>query len=167
MTNASLCFLLGSLVLCAGSPVPGPSESTPPAEFRFQLRKKEDGVRTVLRGKEVTFEITSPSGIGSAEAQLAAGAWPEKVVLRFHLRSLEMIQVGNERVKLTGRLHAPRSVLHYDRSGKPTEDPAEAAYTMTVTGQAGGKVIDVSLPPRFCEKATGKLTVFWIDAYRR
>ena len=74
------------------------------AEPSFDITpdKPADQVKAKVEKDTATFDVFSPSGIGSATITLTKGCWPTTVVLRLHLTGLESLAVSNGKIKLMG-----------------------------------------------------------------
>jgi hypothetical protein len=151
---------------------PAPDQAPAAPRFSYRIKKaSEDAIAAVPGKDEITFRVSSRSGIGAAEIILEEGTWPRQIVLELGLWNLEHFAVGNgvgeQAVILSGRLQErPKTVLHYDRKGRPTRDTSAAVYTLTIV-QREQRVIDMILPPGFAGAGTKKLEFDWIDAFRR
>jgi hypothetical protein len=135
-------------------------------EFTYRLKKGEDGIGAAVEKGRLTLRITSPSGIGAAEATLTAGSWPRHVALQLNLAGLEHLAVSNGRVTLQAALGPQQPGRSYfDRDGNRVEEPAKAVYTVLIE-RKGPRLIEVTLPADFCGKETKKLEIDWIDFFR-
>jgi hypothetical protein len=91
----SILLLIG--LVCAGCSV----QSANGAVFRIWVDREDSTVQVAARPSEVAIEVRSESGIGGAEVQLLAGAFPSKLIFNMYLSGLERFQLTYGHVSVT------------------------------------------------------------------
>lgn len=166
-----LCALLVSVTACASAPV------VPPV-YEIQTTKPQDQIAYEFKNNTAYFDITSPGGTGGAFVVHTQGDFPKAVMLRFHLKGLESLQLrfesgdvqasvasdGNHDVTERGHTDAGQdeTILTQDNSFwlpieivSPTKNiPLEDGY------------FQVLLPRAFYASRAREFSVEWIDFFR-
>ena len=153
-----------SLLLLSACASPSATTSS---TFKAVPLKGDPRVVLSTTNEMLLADITSPTGIGSAQIEKTAGQWPPKIVLRLHLKGLEdfKFHYGNTTVEVSVSSqtdHAVREVV--EQGGKTsalsTGDPNWIAVT-----QAAG-YFDLEAPAAFLQSGETQFTIEWIDYYR-
>ena len=153
-------------------------ETKEPTYKVVEVRKAADSVVAQKEKDRTVFVVSSESGIGGATIVLAGGEWPENVTLRFLYSKgrgfhwLEDIRLSTDRVvvegaqKLSGRMPFCFAGPDSDKLDVIQPGGREAAGLLDVRVRHGKEGMDVTLPAHMLRAST-KLRVAWIDAYRR
>lgn len=147
-------------------------------EFVAAVAKEGDGVETAVTPSSVTFDITSQTGIGSAEISLANGEWPETILIRLHLAGLESFEFAYSDVVVTASVSSGEGhrVMETAVQGETTHSVAEdSPFYMPVrieteSGEASIPLKDgyfeIEAPADFLAGGYESFTIRWIDFYR-
>lgn len=179
-------YLLPPLVLLLGLVACQPVlESNSVIEVVTQ--KPDDAAEVSLEDGRAVIDVTSASGIGGLTATLAAGEWPEDVVVRLRLRGLESLEIRYGDVTITTGLAStgnpvplmlsvtgpnvavqsasPSADIYYPRitvnGAEATSPEAELSFPLPPNS-----AIEVSLPAHFFRETYPSFSVSWIDFYR-
>lgn len=128
----------------------------------------------------LTVDVTSPTGIGSARLDLS-GPIPRRMLLRLHLKGLEMLEVAYGQTAVSASLASTpgygvmESVRKAADLGEREVSPG-SQYWMAVAIVPAGDVpasipledgyIEVRLPAHFLSSGERSLTIRWVDFYR-
>jgi hypothetical protein len=131
-------------------------------DFEIRMKKPEDSLRVEVGPGSVSFEISCPSGIGSATIRRTRGRWPGRLLVRLPFETLEHFTVENGRMTLVTALR--RGGKAYRRL-KPGEErnPGEV-YKLPIRRKEDH--LEAELPNGFMAPDAETLIVGWIDAYR-
>jgi hypothetical protein len=145
--------------------------------FKVKFHEAEDSFVIQKEIDRTVFVITSKTGIGGADFELAKGAWPEKVSFRLRnsegkgLRDLEDLRLYTDRVLIEGDLKMlgkmPFCFMGADGKAdaiQPGGSVAAGRIDVRVERKEAG--MDVILPVNLLT-GSGKLRVSWIDNFRR
>ncbi len=174
----TLLSLLLTLVACSRTTLPPEHPSLTATSL-----KGDPQIAFNVTEELLLVDITSPTGIGSAEIAKPSGQWPAKIVLRFHLSSLEDLKFhyGDTALEVHVSSHGANLVSEAVTKNGTTRPLApgqllDAQYWMGVqiVGADGAPAtvpvknghIDVTVPPDFFRSKETKFTVEWIDFYR-
>ena len=149
--------------------------------LKVSMRKPEDRSEVYQDESSAIVAIHSASGIGKAVLERAGESWPDRVVVRLHLRGLESLKISSGPVRLaasgsqagesTGRL----IVL---RPGQPEQalDRQSPLWTEIQAFDASGRPVasiplqgghfDLTLPRALFDARTTAITLEWIDFHR-
>ncbi len=135
----------------------------------IKTQKAEDRVTATVEKDMAIFDATSRSGIGGATIT-TKGMWPTTVILRFHLRGLELFSISNGKVKLSGSVlsHSenPR-LLHVEEDGKEKKVEKDSQYWTEIQGfDSKGGYFEIAVPKALLEGQSKSLELGWIDFYR-
>ena len=144
------------------------SETTHTGRERFKVtvHKPKNGhdllreVRVTLIGDTVVFNVTDRFGIGSAPVRLLEGAWPQKVLVRYHLGGLEGASATVDGKLLLDSRKDPRGALGVrmlDKKGRPLE----GKYLLKKEGY-----YEARIPPKALSGGARELKLTWVDFYR-
>lgn len=141
----------------------------------------DDRITWTVVEKNATFDIYSPSGIGRATVRWLAGDYPERVVLRFHLKGLEELRftyattivtvsvastggsvVQQQVARDAGEMQAITADSPYWMQTKLVAEHAPSSPSIPLS--AG--YIEVELPPHFLRTRQTAFAIAWIDFYR-
>ncbi len=138
------------------------------------LRKPDDqGIITVTPGQAV-IEFFSPSGIGGATVTFGPGPIPQTILLRFHLRGLEGLDVAYGQTQVHVSLPSdggpPQETVTELGQGPGVIGPG-SPYWMEVTRSATGPTdpnayIQAAMPQDFILGGDTAFSVQWVDFYR-
>jgi hypothetical protein len=160
-------FLLTLTAACLGA-----ADAAKP-EFDFKLEREEVTASALVENGRVVFVVNDPRGIGGLTVGPKTGKWPAEVVFRLRylegkgFRNLESFGFQSSRFSIVGSLKASGKMYFYlpDADGKfPTE--AGVAGTLDVTAEVKDGYLEIVLPKNTLT-GTEKITVGWIDAFRR
>lgn len=147
------------------------------SKFNITLKKSDDTVKVQTDKDKTTFVIKSPSGISQAVIERQENNWPNTVVLKLHLKSLENLRLSNGTVTLNAEM--------FIKDGKPmfhlSKDKALLSeknswwidiQLLSDDGIAATKLslkngyFKLTLPKPFFDGNPKTITVGWIDFYR-
>ncbi len=175
LTVLSLLFMLTACSQAA-APTERPTLSATPL-------KGDPLIVFSVTDESLLADITSPTGIGSAQIMKTGGQWPSQIVLRFRLNGLEEMKFhyGDTTLEVhissQGDNRVSEAVVKNGET-RPLEPGQllDASYWMAVqivgTDGAPGEIplkggyIDVTVPPDFFRSKETKFTLEWIDFYR-
>jgi len=136
------------------------------SRFEVKVHKPKNGhdlpreIRTTLAGDTVIFDVTDRFGIGSATVRLVEGAWPGKVLVRYHLGGLEGVSAtvdGKALLDARGDPHEALGVRMLDKKGRPLE----GKYLLKKEGY-----YEARIPPEALAGGAREIKLTWIDFYR-
>lgn len=166
-------LLLGLLLLACTAC--GPSQAEPQADaptppvYTITTQRDIDQITTSVGLDSVQVEIRSPSGIGSATVDSAAGAFPSRVAFRLYLAGLEEFTVTRSDgviLQLGVASSAPHTVwqsMSAATGESQALDPDDAEWA-TVSPIDDG--FEILLDPTFSAEIGPTLTMRWIDFFR-
>jgi hypothetical protein len=164
---ASIC----AFAACLGGPVGQPS-------YRISVSGTDNQVTASSNGPETLFEVTSETGLGSAVIEQVAGASPENVTFRLHLRGLEEFnfEYHDVRVVVAVSSHGDRSVSESLFRGDSAETAIgpDSPYWMPVQvfadpasgNQESPSYFEVGAPNEYIGGKYRSFSIRWIDFYR-
>jgi hypothetical protein len=138
-------------------------------------------ISITVNGGLAVIEIASPSGIGGADFEIAAGPIPERIILRFLLTGLEHMDFsyGDTTVTVSissGPGREVRETVRFSTSEGEQEVSADSPYWMTVsivpaespppTAPLQSAAIDVGAPEDYLKSGLRSFSIEWIDYYR-
>ena len=159
-------FTLLTVVLFLGACQFSETTHTGRERFKVTVHKPKNGhdllreVRVTLIGDTVVFNVTDRFGIGSATVRLLEGAWPQKVLVRYHLGGLEGASATVDGKLLLDSRKDPRGALggrRLDKKGRPLE----GKYLLKKEGY-----YEARIPPKALSGGARELKLTWIDFYR-
>ncbi len=145
-----------------------------------KIRKKRDDDKvevTVENGKAI-ISVQSPFGISQAAIERRGNQWPSTVMLRFHLKGLEMLRVTNGKDTLETAVSSQGAKVWLWKDGKAGSplDPKHPYWMETrMVGKDGKPVkmiplkdgyFEMQLPKALIEHNPKSITLNWIDFYR-
>ena len=140
-----------------------------------------DGHTLVNEGTATTININSPRGIGRTTVRPAGDAWPEKIVIRLHLRGLEGLQLrGKTATYSTGFTssdggRALRTERRQNVDGAKQEilpvDHPDSIKIRRVSKKGEPKIpldgfFEVHIPAKLLKDSPESFQLHWIDFYR-
>ena len=165
-------LLLTVLVSLAGCQLPGTDPGkgigggTGLPRFEVEVHRPENGHRLPreigvdLAGDTVIFNVTDAFGIGSGTVRLVEGAWPQKVLVRYHLGGLEGASATLDgKLLLDSREDSlgALGVRMLDKKGRPLE----GKYLLKKDGY-----YEARIPPKALAGGARELKLTWVDFYR-
>jgi hypothetical protein len=135
-------------------------------------------VVSISQGTEALFEVTSDSGLGSADIRQVAGESPEAMVFRLHLRGLEgfSFEYDDRTVLVSVSGHGDGAVSESVTSKESGETiigtespywmPVEVMDTSTAGDQEVSSYFVVGPSKDFLEGEYRAFSIRWIDFYR-
>jgi len=153
---------------------------TSPPSFSIVTPKSSDRVTPAVSGAEAALDIFSETGIGAAEVRLKAGNFPQKMLLRLHLKGLEELRISCDGQILLAsvssseerEIRQSRGVARGDSLEWETLEPG-SRYWMEIRIVGGNSRIpltegyfEVQLPRFFREDKIFQFSLRWIDFYR-
>jgi hypothetical protein len=147
-------------------------------KFKITTKRDNDRVEVKAEKDKTVFLVHSPFGISNAVIERTGENWPDKVMLRLHLKGLENFRLTTEKVKLEASVSSQDGKVRLWKDGK--EDArldAKSPHWMEIrmVGSDGkpGKAIplkdgyfEMALPKACFEGNPKSITVNWIDFYR-
>ena len=115
------------------------------SKFSVSVRKPNDTVQILRENEQLVLLITSESGIGSAIIDLRQGAWPARAMVRLR--------------------YAPGRPFRYLESFTVRAGSGETISLEESREQ--DEYREVELPSRLLSMNPQRVTLEWIDAYRR
>ena len=178
MKRSHLSIILLSFVLgaCSGPPGRGPGDQP---VFVVATENPDDQVSVQNENGAARIDISSPTGIGSADLVLESGAMPEAMIVRFHLRGLEQIRFTSAKDQIAASFSSSEVVTIPDQMkiSEGNEIPILPGQPLwmkiEIVSEQAEKIIpleegffEVTLPKEFLQKAGTSFTIEWIDFYR-
>ncbi len=146
--------LAGILASCERSQ---PIDPERPAGISAVAAKPGDDLIITGTPEEALLIIHSETGIGRATITRGDRAWPDRLVLRLHLRDLEGLELNNGMWRADSFL-----------GNGPTIDARHLDIVMRVDCPIArnGEVIEVIVPELFLDDDQPELHIQWVDYYR-
>lgn len=166
------CFLTLFTACTAVFPPSSPYTATP---------KKDDIIISFSEtGSTLYIDVTSVSGIGTAEIKRHTDSWPQAVVLRLHLQGLEQFEFMYADTAVTLAISSQQdqqlqqSVRQINNAAEPLNPISDFWMQTEIVNAAGspGTIplsdgsINVHVPQDFLDKNDESFTVSWIDFFR-
>jgi hypothetical protein len=175
-------FMAASAIILASATTSGLGDDKPPP-FTFATRIEGDRLEAKVEKDRTIIAVHSRFGIGRSAVTRNGDRWPETLVLRVHLGSLESLRISNAEVMLSASVIPYQGQyyrrLHLDRGGQegPNLD-ATSPYWMEIvtTGPDGKPTQSMPVPNGYFEMRVPKallaanpktLTLEWADWYKR
>jgi hypothetical protein len=146
--------------------------------FKITTKRDNDKVEVTVEKDKAVISVRSPFGISQAVIERTGEKWPDKVILRLHLKGLENLKVTNGKVTLEAEVSSQNGKLRQWKDGKENSPlDAESPYWMQIrlVGKDGKPVkaiplndgyFEIKLPKAVFEGNPPSITVNWIDFYR-
>lgn len=151
------------------------SVDDPVVEVRLQ---DGDVVETAVSANAAIFDIYSQTGIGRAEVMLVKGAWPEKILLRLHLRGLEEFKFAYAETVITANVSSTgaasvREMAVVEGEERPLTTDSPHNMPIHIQTENGETTIplengyfEIEAPVDFTTGPDNNFTISWIDFYR-
>jgi hypothetical protein len=149
-------------------------------EFKSATKRDDDRVVVSKEKDRTVFDITSPFGISNAAIERTGDVWPENVVVRLRLSGLEYFLATSDKASACGRVHNPTKYdmdLTVDGKKEDAKDPKGTHFMdFKAIGKDGKTPKDIPLPDGYFEMRLPKsffqgnpkkITLEWVDFYRR
>ncbi len=174
MTNAKLAVTMLAYFCTTGTVRAVADEP----KFEVVLKRADDKVDVTCKEKTTTFSVRSPFGIGHAVVSRVADDWPERVMLRLHLKGLENLRIANEKMELTAERSEKDNKLHLQiAKNKSEKDLLELTKLPEIRmigsdGKSSTQIpleagyFEVLLPKVLFESKPKSISISWIDFYR-
>jgi hypothetical protein len=146
--------------------------------FEIQATKPEDQVAFTWKDETAYFDIESPDGIGEAYIVRTEGDLPKIIVLRFHLRGLESLQVrfDTHQIQISVSSQSDHTILERARLNQAEDESSltsDSEYWIPIEIISETKAIpltdgyfQVLLPRAFYAAKPREFSIEWIDFYR-
>lgn len=174
----ALSLLLACILITSCAVPPRTPEVAPPA-FTFTTEGEGNELTVSIEDKVAIIDVHSPRGIGSAEVDLVAGAFPESLVLRMHTKGLEKFTLSYNETKITASVSSSdsRVVMQSLASPEGGESPIGLGSPSwleisIVSDQATPEIpltqgyFEITLPEGLSTEADRSFSIQWIDFYR-
>ena len=147
-----------------------------PITYRVTPGKEDATVTYQANGRDVTIEVRSQSGIGSAQLTQTGGPAPASVTMRLHLKGLEQFTFQYPAAAVTASISShdgsvSESVSLEGAVAQPIR--TDSPYWMPVKIHATDPSIplkdgyfEVQAPKDFLTSASREFTLHWVDFYR-
>lgn len=152
------------------------ADQVAPITYAVAPGKEDATVTYQVNGGDVTVDVRSKSGIGSAQLTQTGGIAPTSVTMRLYLKGLEQFTFQYPAATVTA------AVSSHDRSvsesvsvqgGAAQPIGADSPYWMAVKISAADTSIplkdgyfEVQAPKDFIEAASREFSLQWVDFYR-
>ncbi len=161
----------GCLLLAACVAVPAASIT-----YTVTPGKEDAKVTYQASGRDVTVEIRSPSGIGSAQLAQTGGTAPTSLTMRLYLKGLEQFTFQYPAATVTAAVSSHDGSVSESVSiqgGAAQPIGPDSPYWMPVKIGAADTSIplqdgyfQVQAPRAFLEAASREFALHWVDFYR-
>lgn len=141
--------------------------------FEISLQRVEDGAEVHTSRAAATFLFTSISGIGEADITLHGDQWPDTVRVRLQYEGgrgfhhLESFTVQTDSLLARTALGRPGTVPLYCVGAHTKIDSSAICGETLIPLEKKQTFIEALVPLVFISKGTKRLTISWIDMYRR
>jgi hypothetical protein len=161
----------GCLLLTACVAVP-----LQPVTYNVAPGKEDAEVTYQVSSGDVTIEVRSQSGIGSAQLAQTGGPAPTSVMMRLYLKGLEQFTFEYPAATVTAEVSSHDGSVSESvsiQSGAAQAIDPSSPYWMTVTINAADPTIPlkdgyfgVQAPKAFLTSASREFFLRWVDFYR-
>lgn len=174
-TCLTTAFLIVASTFSMSSPTPAVVDQPP---FQITTKRETDTVEVNVEKDKTVLSLHSPFGISQAVIERTGEKWPITMMLRLHLKGLEMLRVTNGKVTLDAAVSSHDDTQRLWKDGKEDSPlDANSPYWMEILMFGGdGKpaktiplkdgYFEMQLPKAFFEDNPKSITVNWIDFYR-
>jgi hypothetical protein len=151
----------------------------PADRFKITTKRADDAVDVKTEKERTLFDVTSKFGISNAVIERKDERWPEVVVLRLRLRTLERLRLDSGKVSLLAAVAAQGGPTVRQRAGDKEGEALneKSPYWMEIRMiGADGKpakappltngYFEMTLPKAFFEGNPESITLDWVDAFR-
>lgn len=150
------------------------------SRFAITTKRPDDRVEVKVEKGTATFSIQSPFGISRAIIQRKNEPWPDRMLLRLHLKGMEHILLMNDRIKIEGSIGIQdgKPLVRLWKDGKedsPLTSKSPFWIDVRILGRDGNPAtelplkdgyFELQLPAAIFEGNPLSITVEWIDFYR-
>ena len=168
-----LVLLLGVVFASSLIGADGSSSDSKEPKFKTSARKDGDSIDVQMDKGKATIVVKSPSGISAGTIERQEESWPEKVVVRMHLKGLESFKVSNGKVTLDVAVSGQVKVRQWKDGKEGDELDAKSNYWMDVSAiGADGKptkqlplqqgYFEIALPKAFFEGNPKSIDLKWL-----
>ncbi|HMD80845.1 MAG TPA: hypothetical protein VKE92_06020 [Anaerolineales bacterium] len=165
------------LMSCASQPANAQSGDEP--VFTATTKNQDDQINIEYENGVTTFEIHSPTGIGTAKFDLESGSMPQKLILRLHLEGLEGLRLVSSQATIAASASSSDAFNTTDQrvmaSGNEYSltpiDPLWMKIEI-ISGETDKKIpleneyFEIMVPKEFIHSAGNSFEVQWIDFFR-
>jgi len=147
-----------------------------PITYSVTPGKEDAAVTYQAISRDVVVDVSSQSGIGSAEMTQTGGPAPASVTMRLHLKGLEQFTFPYAAAAVTAPVSSHDGSVSESvsiQSGAAQAIDPSSPYWMTVTINATDPSIplkdgyfEVWAPKDFLTSASREFTLHWVDFYR-
>jgi hypothetical protein len=149
--------------------------------LKVRPNRPDAQIRTSTRQGQTVIEVSSPSGIGSADFEIAAGPEPRRIVLRLLLQGLEQLDFSYGETTITVSVSSRpgrelRESARFSSSEAEQELAPGSPYWMAVsivpasspgpTAPAEGGAIEVQAPEDYLRSGLKAFSIRWTDFFR-
>jgi len=148
------------------------------SRLKITLKRSDDRSQIEVRDGTATVSLHSPSGISQAEIECMGERWPERLVLKLHLRGLESLALANGHTTIHASISSTGGgVRVWKDQDEETRLSDEHPLMLKIVGQTNdGKAttaiplqdgyFEIVLPKAFFQDTPKSISVKWIDFYR-
>ena len=150
--------------------------SPQPITYDVTPGKEDAAVTYQVNGGDVTVDVRSQSGIGSAQLAQTGGPAPASVTMRLYLKGLEQFTFQYPAATVTASVSSHDGSVSESVSlqgGAAQPIGADSPYWMPVKINATDRSIplqdgsfEVQAPKDFLTTASREFTLHWVDFYR-
>ncbi len=152
--------------------------AAPPQPVTYSITPGKDDAKVSYQvsGGDVTVEVRSPSGIGSAQLSQTGGPAPTSVTTKLYLKGLEQFTFEYPGATVTASVSSHDGSISESVSvdgGAAQPIVPSSPYWMTVTINPSDLSIplkdgyfEVQVPEDFLTSASREFTMNWVDFYR-
>jgi hypothetical protein len=146
--------------------------------LKLTLKRADDRSQIEVQDGTATVSLHSPFGISQAEMECLGERWPERLVLKLHLRGLESLALANGRTTIHASVSSTGGgVRVWKDQDEETLLSDDHPLMLKIVGNTNaGKAttaiplkdgyFEVVLPQPFLQDNPKSITVKWIDFYR-
>ncbi len=150
------------IVLCA---LTGCSTIRQSQAIKVELKKTADTVLVSTTSEKTVVSITSKSGIGQANLIRIGDIWPDAMVIKLKLTSLEGFGMNNGFIYFNTWLKNSKPAPYWKVGTNQRQQPSPDG-TIEVKFVKSDQWINVTMPPEMIKGNPGNISISWIDWYR-
>ncbi len=142
--------------------------SSGPPRMACTSTRVNDDIHAQWDGQHDTmvFHVTTQSGIGGLRITREDDAWPERMVLRINVPSLDSVTISNGQTKLTARFEGGRPTVHQVVGTEHCRLTHEQCQ-FEVLSVNRGAFTDVTIPREVCDPNCRSLEIGWVRSALR
>ena len=133
--------------------------------LEIEVPREGDTVEILHEPGQVVLGIHSEMGIGKATIT-PVDRWPERLVLRLHIRNLEGLTMMNSEVEVSSFLRCEPDVEYCRRDESGGWNRQSPGGKVRVEIRRVDDYIEAVVPPLVLEDPTDPLWIQWVDYYR-